>query len=67
VAWQLQVGGVGTTYSYAFATMLELSSKLPFIMRLMMRSNGLDHVQSFSRSSTFDIRSALYSTFNHLY
>jgi hypothetical protein len=33
----------------------------------MMRSNGLDHVQSFSRSSTFDIPLASRSMFTLTY
>jgi len=39
------------TYSKAFLTMERLSAKLPVMKRLKIKSNGFDHVQSFSKSS----------------
>ncbi len=44
---------MGETYSKAFLTMAPLSAKLPVMKRLKMKSKGLVHVQSFSKSSIF--------------
>ena len=40
-------------YSKTFFAMAALSAKLPVMKRLKIKSKGLDHVHSFSRSSIY--------------